>query len=270
MKAVRAPTAAIHLGTASATNSGPVVGPDIGRDAAQDEQIRQDIDDVGRRRLAPDPDCQALPGELVQEVERAKGPPVMGPMMHEVIEPNTVPPARRAAGHRNRRSAQTSPLRLLSGHLQPLAPPQALDLLVVDLPAGVVQQGRDPPVSVTTVPVGELDYVRDQATLVVRATGIPTLHWRRREGPSPLYSVRRGKAPSLTRSSICGPSPGSSRLTPTPATTASMRPEDRRGLSTRQRVGRIPGGSSSGSPTSRPASDAARTRRRSRRSRWRR
>lgn len=44
---------------------------------------------------------------------------------------------------------QTAPLRLFAGHLQPLAPPQALDPLVVDLPAGVAQQGGDPPVSVT-------------------------------------------------------------------------------------------------------------------------
>ena len=57
--------------------------------------------------------------------------------------------------------------------------------------------------------------------------------------------------------------PGSSRRTSTPATTASMRPEDRRDLSPRQRAGRIAGGSSSSSPTSRPARDAARTLRRS-------
>ena len=83
-------------------------------------------------------------------------------------------------------------------------------------------------------------------------------------------SATRGTGPAITRSSICGATPGSSRLTPMPATTASMRPEDRRGLSPRQRAGRIPGGSSSSSPTSRPASDAARTRRRSRPWRWRR
>ena len=42
-------------------------------------------------------------------------------------------------------------------------------------------------------------------------------------------SITRGTDPAITRSSICGATPGSSRLTPTPATTASMRPEDRRG-----------------------------------------
>ena len=64
---------------------------------------------------------------------------------------------------------QTVPLRLFGGHLQPLAPPQALDPLVVDLPAGIAQQGRDAAVAVTAVLAGQLDHVRDQAILVVTA-----------------------------------------------------------------------------------------------------
>ena len=64
---------------------------------------------------------------------------------------------------------QTAPLRLLPRHLQPLAPPQVLDPLVVDLPAGVAQQGGDPPVSVAAVLAGQLDHVRHQAVLVVAA-----------------------------------------------------------------------------------------------------
>ena len=93
-------------------------------------------------------------------------------------------------------------------------------------------------------------------------------------GPDPPaalfhYSpVRTG--PANTRKSICGLSPASSRRTSTPATTASMRQEDRRGLSPRQRVGRIAGGSSSSSPTLRRARGEAKMRRRSRRWRWRR
>ena len=70
---------------------------------------------------------------------------------------------------------QTSPLRLFAVDLQPLAPPQALDPLVVDLPAGVAQQGRDPSIAVTAVPAGQLDHVRDQAVLVVTAARDPAL-----------------------------------------------------------------------------------------------
>ena len=41
------------------------VGPDEGRDAAQHAQVRQDIDDVSRGTRPPNPDRQALTGELV-------------------------------------------------------------------------------------------------------------------------------------------------------------------------------------------------------------
>ena len=34
----------------------PVVGTDVGRDAAQDEQVGQNIDDVSRRKLPSSPD----------------------------------------------------------------------------------------------------------------------------------------------------------------------------------------------------------------------
>ena len=65
---------------------------------------------------------------------------------------------------------EPAPLGLFAGHLQPLAPPQALDPLVIDLPAGVAQQGSDPPVSVAAILAGQLDHVPDQAILVGTAT----------------------------------------------------------------------------------------------------
>ena len=55
-----------------------VVGPNVGRDAAQDEEVGQDIDDLGREKLPANPDRQALTGELVQDIERAEGPPFGG------------------------------------------------------------------------------------------------------------------------------------------------------------------------------------------------
>ena len=66
-------------------------------------------------------------------------------------------------------SQSRPPLRLLLWHFQPLAPPQALDRLVVDLPAGVTQQGRYAAIAVTAILAGQLDHVRDQAVLVVAA-----------------------------------------------------------------------------------------------------
>ena len=59
----------------------------------------------------------------------------MGPVMHEVIGPDMVGPLGAQPDAGAVVQPETAPLRLLAGHLQPLAPPQALDPLVVDLPA---------------------------------------------------------------------------------------------------------------------------------------
>jgi hypothetical protein len=39
---------------------------------AQDEQVREHVDDVDRLELAGDPDGQALVGELIDDVEQAE------------------------------------------------------------------------------------------------------------------------------------------------------------------------------------------------------
>ena len=56
----------------------------------QDEQARQGVDDVGRVELATDPDRQALPGELVDDVEHAELSAIVGPALDEVIGPDMV------------------------------------------------------------------------------------------------------------------------------------------------------------------------------------
>ena len=91
----------------------------------------------------------------------------MGPVMHEVIGPDVVGPFGAQPHTRTVIEPQPAPLRLFVRPLQPLAPPQALDPLVVDLPAGVAWQGSDSPIAVTAILSGQLDHVRDQATLVV-------------------------------------------------------------------------------------------------------
>ena len=100
---------------------------------------------------------------------------VIGAVMHEVVGPDVVRPLGTQADAGAVVQPEPTPLRLFAGHLQPLASPQALDPLVVDLPAGVPQQGRNPPIAVTTVPAGQLDHVRDQAVLVVTAARGTTL-----------------------------------------------------------------------------------------------
>ena len=67
-----------------------VVRPDVGRNAAQDEQVRQRIDYVCRVQLALHPDRQAFPAVFIQDVQCPERLPVIGPVMHEVVRPNVV------------------------------------------------------------------------------------------------------------------------------------------------------------------------------------
>ena len=62
----------------------------MARNAAQDEEVRQDVDDVGRLQLPVDPDRQALAGELVDDVEHAELPAVVGAVLDEVVGPDMV------------------------------------------------------------------------------------------------------------------------------------------------------------------------------------
>ena len=135
--------------------------------AAQDEQVRQDVDDVGRVQLAVDPDRQALAGELVDDVEHAELPPVVGPVLDEVVGPDVVRVLRPQTDARSVVQPEPALLRLPGRHLQPLPPPDPLDPLDVHRPAGLPQHRRDPPVAVAAVLGGERDDVGGQRRLVV-------------------------------------------------------------------------------------------------------
>ena len=69
-----------------------VVGVEVSRDAAQDEQVGPDINEIARKELAPTPDRLALPGKLVQDIEHAESPATMGPVMEEVVGPDIICP----------------------------------------------------------------------------------------------------------------------------------------------------------------------------------
>jgi hypothetical protein len=58
---------------------------------------------------------------------------------------------------------------LLHGHFQPLTPPQALNALVIDLPASISQQSCDPTVSISTILSRQFDHVRHKAFFICTA-----------------------------------------------------------------------------------------------------
>jgi hypothetical protein len=57
---------------------------------SKDEQIGEHIADVDRLEPATNPDGQALPGKLVDQVEHAELSAVMGSVLDEVIRPDMV------------------------------------------------------------------------------------------------------------------------------------------------------------------------------------
>jgi len=58
--------------------------------AAQDEQVRQHVDDVDRFEPAGHPNGQALVRELVDDVEQPKFGSVMGALLEEVVGPDVI------------------------------------------------------------------------------------------------------------------------------------------------------------------------------------
>src|SRR5687768_14733272 len=100
----------------------PIVRSNMARHAAQDEQVRQDVDDVARIELAIDAERQALPGELVDDVEHAEPPAIVCPALDEVLGPDMVGMLRPKPGARSVIQPETAFLRLLLGNLQPLTP----------------------------------------------------------------------------------------------------------------------------------------------------
>ncbi len=60
--------------------------------AAQDEEVGQDVDNVGGLQLAVHPDRQGFMGELVDDIEHAVFPRVMGAVLDEIAGPDMVGP----------------------------------------------------------------------------------------------------------------------------------------------------------------------------------
>jgi len=107
--------------------------------------------------------------ELVQDVEHAILPSIMGAVLDEVVGPHVIAMLRPQADARAIRQPQTAAFRLLLGDLQPFMPPNPLDPLVVDQPAGIPQQSRDLPVAIAAVLPGKLDDVGRQPLLILAA-----------------------------------------------------------------------------------------------------
>ena len=58
--------------------------------AAQDEQIGQRGDHVGRSQSSIDADCERLAGKLIDDIQHPILPPIMGAVLDKVIGPDVI------------------------------------------------------------------------------------------------------------------------------------------------------------------------------------
>src|SRR5699024_2614321 len=130
--------------------------------AAQNDQVRQNVDAVGRVELATDPDRQALPSELVDDVEHAELSAIVGPALDEVTGPDMVGMLRPKPDARSGIQPEPALLRLLLGKLQPLPPPDPLDAVGVYRPGPRPPRRRDPAIAIAAIPGSEPDDVGGQ------------------------------------------------------------------------------------------------------------
>ena len=124
------------------------------------------VDDVGRVELAIDADCKAFPGELVDDVEHAESPAIVGPTLDEVIGPDMVWMLGSKPDARSVIQPEPPLLRLLLGSLQPLPPPDPFDTLGVHRPAFRPQHRRDPAIAITAIAGSEPDDVGGQRLVI--------------------------------------------------------------------------------------------------------
>jgi hypothetical protein len=146
-----------------------VIGTNVLGNAAQDEQIRQDVDDVDRFEPARYPNGQALVRELVDDVEQAKFASVMGALLEEVIRPDVIGALGPQPDAGSVIQPQPGALGLSARDLQPLAPPDPLDPLVVDQPAGLAQQLGNLAIAVAAILPDQLDDVGGQPRFILTA-----------------------------------------------------------------------------------------------------
>ena len=139
----------------------------VGRNTPDDEQVGQGINHLRRVELPLHPDRQAFAAELIDDVQRSVGSPVFCSVMHEVIRPDMVNMPGPETDARSVIEPEPAFPRLLHGNLQPLTTPQALDPLVVQLPACLSQHRRNPSIPVTAVLPGQFNHVPDQEVLVI-------------------------------------------------------------------------------------------------------
>lgn len=153
-----------------------IVGTNVFGHAAQDEQIREHIDDVDGFQLPVDTNGQTFMGKLVDDVQHSVFLAFMRAILDKVVGPDMVRPLGAKTDTGSVREPKPAALRLFGGNFQPLAPPDPFDPLVVDDPAGGRSQKlRNFPIAVAAILTGELNDVGGQPFFVISPRRYPSL-----------------------------------------------------------------------------------------------
>ena len=144
---------------------GPVVGTNVLRRPALDDEIGK----YGQDIIGPEAPLrhhgQALTSELVDDVQHPVFPPVVGDVLNEVIAPDMARPLRPQSHARSIVEPEPPPSGLLLRHLETLPPPDPLDHRQADPPARLLQQAVDSAIAISPVLLAKLDDVGGQEPL---------------------------------------------------------------------------------------------------------
>lgn len=170
MYAVFAPAAAIHACTAVAINLGPLSE----RTCSGTSRVLKRSDSTSMTSIASrfsfDKNGDALVRDLIDDIEHAKLPLLMGAIFDEVVRPDRVAPFCPKSDAGSVVAPYTAAFWLLLRNLQSLLPPDPFDPLVVHDPASRrSQQDCDLPVALAAVLPGRLDDVGGQPFFVIIA-----------------------------------------------------------------------------------------------------
>ena len=111
-------------------------------------------------------DRQRLSSKFINDIQCAVDPPVVSPVMDEVIGPDMIGTLWPETDAGPVIQPQSPLLWLLLRYFKPLTPPDPLRLLMVHMPAGLVQQSCHAAIAVSTIGASQLDDVCCQAGFV--------------------------------------------------------------------------------------------------------
>src|SRR4029077_2961151 len=130
------------------------------------EEIGQDRQHIVRTEAALRHHREALPAELVDDVQHAVLPPVPGDVLDEVVAPDMAGPFRPQPDAGTVVEPEPASLRLFARNLETLPPPDPLDHRQADVPARVSKERMDASITVAAIQPRQFDDVRGQEPLV--------------------------------------------------------------------------------------------------------